>query len=182
MPEKCENILKFQNYRKQLQVPFVIHAEFEAQKTWILVNQMIIIHIQNHIKKIHIVDLIIKLYHETMVSWLVVMMINKTKPVQIYLGENALYKFMEKMLNEVKYCKNMIKYKFHKTLKLIKVDEENFKQAKECHICNKKYNDEDKRVRDHDHVTGKYRGCAHESCNLNFKLTDKIPVIFHKYI
>ena len=34
-------------------------------------------------------------------------------------------------------------------------------------------------VRDHCHITGKYRGPAHQDCNLNFQLTDKIPVIFH---
>jgi len=50
-------------------------------------------------------------------------------------------------------------------------DEDNFKEAQECHICNKKYNDEVKRARDHCHLTGKYRGSAHEACNLNFELT-----------
>ena len=39
-------------------------------------------------------------------------------------------------------------------------------------------NDEDK-VRDHCHVTGKFRGAAHKRYNLNFKLTRKVPVIFH---
>ena len=34
-------------------------------------------------------------------------------------------------------------------------------------------------MRDHSHVTGKFRGAAHKSCNLNFKLTKKVPVIFH---
>ena len=34
-------------------------------------------------------------------------------------------------------------------------------------------------VRDHCHITGKYRGNAHEVCNLNFNLTGKKPVIFH---
>jgi len=58
-------------------------------------------------------------------------------------------------------------------------DEDDFKKAEECHIFNKKYNKTDKRVGDHCHVTGKYRGSAHEACNLNFKFTDKIPVIFH---
>ena len=38
---------------------------------------------------------------------------------------------------------------------------------------------EAKKVRDHCHITGKYRGAAHVKCNLNFKITDKIPVIFH---
>ena len=39
-------------------------------------------------------------------------------------------------------------------------------------------NDEDK-VRDYCHKTGKFRGATHESCNLNFQLTKKVNVIFH---
>jgi len=104
-----------------------------------------------------------------------------TKPVQYYRGPKAVYKFMEKMLDEVKYCKNIIKYKFNKPLKMTPIDEENFKQTKECHICGKKYTNKDKRVRDHCHVTRKYRGSAHEACNLNYQLTDKIPFIFHNF-
>jgi len=86
---------------------------------------------------------------------------------------------MQKMIDEVKYCRNTIKYKFNKPIKMTPADEENFKQATECHISGKTYTNKDKRVRDHCHVTGKYRGSAHEACNLNFQLTDKIPVIFH---
>ena len=36
-----------------------------------------------------------------------------------------------------------------------------------------------KKVRDHDHYTGKYRGAAHSICNLRYKTIKKIPVIFH---
>jgi len=39
--------------------------------------------------------------------------------------------------------------------------------------------DKDIKVRDHCHITGKYRGSARQDCNFNFQLTDKIPVIFH---
>ena len=37
----------------------------------------------------------------------------------------------------------------------------------------------DNKVRDHCHVTGKYRGSAHWNCNINLKLTKIVPVIFH---
>ena len=39
-------------------------------------------------------------------------------------------------------------------------------------------NDEEK-VRDLCHLTGKFREAAHWNCNINFQLTEKVPVIFH---
>ena len=59
------------------------------------------------------------------------------------------------------------------------ISKKDFKNAKSCHICNKEYNNEDVPVRDHCHVTGKYRGSAHTDCNLSYRLTNKIYVIFH---
>ena len=51
------------------------------------------------------------------------------------------------MLEEVKYCKNVMKKEFDKTLRMTKEDEEEFKKANECHICNEKYTNEDIKVR-----------------------------------
>ena len=39
--------------------------------------------------------------------------------------------------------------------------------------------DNDKKVRDHCHVTSKFREAAHWKCNMNFQLTKKNPIIFH---
>ena len=36
-----------------------------------------------------------------------------------------------------------------------------------------------KKVRDHCHFTGKYRGAAHSICNLRYKMLHEIPVQFH---
>ena len=45
---------------------------------------------------------------------------------------------------------------------------------------NEKEAEKYKKVRDHCHFTGKYRGCAHSMCNLNFcNRYFKIPVFFH---
>ena len=46
-------------------------------------------------------------------------------------------------------------------------------------ICNKLFDVGDNKVRDHRHITGKYRGSAHWSCNINLKPTKTFPVIFH---
>ena len=39
--------------------------------------------------------------------------------------------------------------------------------------------DLDDKVRDHCHIFGNYRGCAHWSCNINLKITKAVPIIFH---
>ena len=100
----------------------------------------------------------------------------------IYRGENAVYKFMEKIVEEVKYCKAVIKKHFNKPLVMTEVDEQHFKTMDGCHICGEKYTDKDVHVRDHCHITGKFRDPAHQECNLKLRIKPediKIPVIFH---
>ena len=58
-------------------------------------------------------------------------------------------------------------------------EEERFQLSNICWICNKLFGVADKKVRDHCHVTGKYIGADHWSCNVNFEMTKKIPVTFH---
>ena len=54
-----------------------------------------------------------------------------------------------------------------------------FQQSNSCWICKKLIDNNDEEVRDHCHVTGKYRGAAHWSCNINLQLTKNVPIIFH---
>ena len=71
--------------------------------------------------------------------------------------------------------------KKHLNRKLIMNEEEEyfFQQNNSCWICEKLIDNDDEKVRDHCHITGKFRGAAHWDCNINFQLTKKIPVIFH---
>ena len=172
MPDKDNNILKFNNFHKQLPVPFVIYADFEAITEKIHGCQ------PNNDKSY---TEAYQKHRDCGYGYKVICCYDDkySKPVQIYRGEKAVYKFMEAMLEEVKYCKKVMKKYFNKPLRMTKDDEEKFQKADKCHICEKKYNKTDVRVRDHCHITGKYRGSAHQDCNLNFRITDKIPVIFH---
>ena len=60
-------------------------------------------------------------------------------------------------------------------------DEERAKynNASNCHICNLEFDEKNEKVRDHCHITGKFRGAAHNICNLKYKYPTYIPVIFH---
>ena len=51
-----------------------------------------------------------------------------------------------------------------------------------CYICKKEFDKNDKKhckVRDHCHYTGKYRGAAHDICNLRYKIPKENPAVFH---
>ena len=175
MPKKGENILKYTNHHKQQAVPFVIYADFEAITEKIQGCQ------PNNDKSY---TEAYQKHTDCGYGYKVVCCYDDkyTKPINIYRGEKAVYKFMEKMLKEVKYCKNIMKKEFDKQLIMTDNDELSFKLEQKCHICEESYKDKDIRVRDHCHITGKYRGSAHQDCNLKLRLNPeeiKIPVIFH---
>ena len=81
-------------------------------------------------------------------------------------------KFIEAILKEYDYCKKILKMHFIKNLIMSAEDKERLQLSNICCIC-------DNRVRDHCHITGNYRGSAHWSCNINLKLTKKVPIIFN---
>ena len=111
MPEK-NTFVKFENFHKQLPVPFVIYADFEAitqkidscQKN---PNKSYTEAYQQHIDCGYGYK-VVCCYDDKF-----------TKPVEIYRGEKAVYKFMEKMLEELNWCKNIMKKIFNKPLKMI---------------------------------------------------------------
>ena len=94
-----------------------------------------------------------------------------------YIGKDAAQKFVEMLEEDIKIINNIPKrYMIFK-------DEEREQYEKEtrCWICKGELNDDDKnkKVRDHCHFTGRYRGAAHNKCNLDYKKPNFTPVVFH---
>ena len=84
------------------------------------------------------------------------------------------------MIEESKYCSDVMKKHLNKELVMTKEYYEDFNNSIKCWICDNNYVDNDVKVRYHCHITGKHRGSADRDSNINHKLNHKIPVLFHK--
>ena len=92
---KADDMVYFKNYQKGLAAPFVIYADFETIAEKVDGCQ------PNNDKSYT------ELYQRLWI-WMKVVCHDDdkySKPVQIYKGENAVHKLMEKMLKEAEWCK-----------------------------------------------------------------------------
>ena len=170
----------FKNHHKQLPAPFTIYADFECSITEKM-SSCTPSDKKSYTEKY-------QKHTACGFGYKVVCHYDKnySKDLVIYRAEDPVGEFLKSMFTEVQNCQEVIKNHFNKALKMSQRDESNFRKATRCHICQKKYRDNDgpneEPVRDHCHVTGIYRGSAHLKCNLKSKKSAeriKIPVIFH---
>ena len=87
-------------------------------------------------------------------------------------------------VNQVIKLKNEMAFHFKNTKKdtiMTKEDEEDYKKNNICRFCEKEIVSD--KVRDHCLLTGKHRGPAHNTCNINVKQKDSIylPCRFHNF-
>ena len=69
------------------------------------------------------------------------------------------------------------KFKFPKGMIMTMHDKFVYDNSTLCHICNEELGEDI--VRDHCHLSGKFRGAAHVVCNLKYKILKFFPVVFH---
>ena len=69
-----------------------------------------------------------------------------SKPIVVYRGENAAYKFIKAILEEYEYCKKAMKKRFNKS-SIMTEEEKQFQSSNICWICEKRI--EDEKLRDH---------------------------------
>ena len=180
MPNEDENGVEFINHRKQIPVPFVIYADFEAITKK---NKKSVVDESKDKGNVSYTKAY-QTHVDCGYGYKVVCHYDwkLSKKSKIYRGKRAVYKFMENMLEEVEYCKKMVKRHFNKNLKATNDDLRNFNESSECYICKVKYVEGEKPIMDHCRITGKYMGSAHDACCSKLRMNpDKIrvPVIFH---
>ena len=175
MPTPDEK-LKFKHHFKKLRCPFVIYADFEC--------------LTEELKQPEDDEIKTYNYQEHKPCGFMLNLVNavdNTNQEFLYRGDDAVDVFCKK-INEIR---DEIKEKMKENKEMLMTDEDkkDFETATHCFICgdkfknsykNEKEAEKYKKVRDHCHFTGKYRGCAHSICNLNFcNRYFKIPVFFH---
>ena len=166
MPDESETMV-FKNHYKKLKAPFVIYADFECLTTktgTVSTKELKTDKYQHHRPCGFMIN--------------VVNSIDGSSEPFLYRGEDCMDVFVQKMI-EIK-DRIMNRMKESKEIIMRANDWRDFKTAKQCFICGNDFKDGDKKVRDHCHFTGKYRGCAHDDCNLQFSMRYyKIPVFLH---
>ena len=164
--------LQFNNFLYSEKAPFVIYADFEC------CNKPIYTTTPNHNKSY--TNKLTK--HEPVSFNYYIKSFNES----VYKSKNRTYikeeeedpdvtdVFINWLEEDVKEIANLGNEKMIITPE----EEEQFNQASDCWICRKKLNIQDK-VRDHCHYTGRYRGAAHNLCNLKYSKPNNISVFFH---
>ncbi|XP_074035974.1 uncharacterized protein [Leptinotarsa decemlineata] len=163
MPEEGKNVIKFKNRKNKERAPFVVvYADLES----VLKPTDDPKKPQHHIPAA--VGYYLKCsYDDTLAFY------------RAYREDDCMQWFADEMgklaedMASVFWCP----YDIDMTVK----QEVEFQRATHCHICEEPFTPEDKKVRDHNHLIpcDNYRGPAHEGCNINYKDSHVVPVVFH---
>ena len=160
----------FKNFNKQIPVPFKIYADFECLLKSVDCGADNDCFSNTRKYQDH---------SPCSFAYKAVCVNNKfTKYIVLYRGKNAVFKFIMSILKEYNYCRSLMKKHLNKNLVMTAEENEEFESSNICWICGKLIK-RDEKVKDYCHITGKYRGYAHWSYNINLKINKKVPVIFH---
>ena len=175
MPSPNNNIIKYNQGDKSLKLPFTIYADLEC-----LLEKIDTCY--NNPQE----SSTTKINHHTPSGYSIFThcSFDKSKnKLNYYRGKDCMKRFC-KDLKE--HAIKIINCEKKVMAPLTKEEEEDYNNQKVCYICKKEFIDDttessssERKVKDHCHYTGKYRGAAHNTCNLRYKIPKNIPVIFH---
>ena len=162
--------LKFKNFHHSEKAPFAVYADFESLIKPL--NNCDPDPNKSYTKKYQKHEPISFSYYIAVNGFFfkpVLRKYTKTKPEDA----DAMDIFIKWLEEDVKDIANI------KPKEMIFTEEDikHFNNASDCWICGGELGND--RVRDHCHFTGRYRGPAHNSCNLKYRKPKNISVFFH---
>ena len=163
--------LSFNNYYKQLPVPFVVYADFECFTKPMNTCSPNPEDSYNYNYQKH--------EPSGFCFYIKGIIPNIIRPIT-YTKKKDTDNIAEIFVKKLEKVTNKLYDDFYRRplpLKLTKKEQVSFYKAETCHICQKELLKDT--VRDHCHFTGQYRGAAHNSCNLQCRKPMILPVIFH---
>ncbi|XP_023212539.1 uncharacterized protein LOC111615349, partial [Centruroides sculpturatus] len=160
-------VAKFTNYEKQLYHPIVIYADFESILEEVDVNA---VDLNSSFTKT------IQIHKPICYSIVIIENDDDLFYSNFYCGKDAVKHFLFDIQNQLKFLLDKINSYVEMNVDTIP---DNYEHR--CHICEEGFNYDDIRVRDHDHLTGDFRGIAHNHCNLNYRFKKFIPIILHNF-
>ncbi|KAK3778630.1 hypothetical protein RRG08_033410 [Elysia crispata] len=164
-----EGKLTFQNHHKQLPAPYIIYADFEALTTKVKGPELDPQKSNTRRTQHHLA---------CSYCYVKVRCDGKTEAPVEYRGPDAAEQFPQALQEEERGIQEVLANP--QAMRMTSADWESHRTASRCHVCDKPLGGDS--VRDHCHITGKYRGAAHSACNLKLRLSPKtttIPVVFH---
>ena len=163
MPNKDNNLIKYNQGDKSLKLPFIIYADLECLLKTCQNNPDLssTTQINQHIPSGY------SIYTSCSFD-------KSNNKLSYYKGEDCMRRFCKDLKD---HATKIINFKKKIITPLTKEEEDNYNKENICHICEKEFNND--KVRDHCHLTDKYRGAAPNTCNLRYKIPKNIPVIFH---
>ncbi|KYN38165.1 hypothetical protein ALC56_07459 [Trachymyrmex septentrionalis] len=166
LPNENDKWLSFRDHNKKKRLLFVIYAYLECILEKKTNDENISRFIYQH-HKVFSAGYYIRCVYDKIIS------IYKS-----YRGEDCVW-FVKELYDlahraKIIFDKNVTMAEFTSNVKW-----ENFRNATHCHICERPFEEGDLRVRDHCHLTGRYRGPAHSRCNLHYQDTYVISIFFH---
>src|SRR5271156_816226 len=165
-------LLQFKNYNRSMRVPFIVYADFESFIKPIdscLPNggKSYTHKYQKHTPSSFCYY--VKCFDDAVYSQEPVVFTAKSE------NDDVAQIFVDTLEENIKQIYKQ--FKFKEKMIFTEVDAEMYSDANTCHICDCELGSD--KVRDHCHLSGKFRGAAHYECNINYQVPKFFPVVFH---
>ena len=156
----AQESMKFRNFKNMLERPFIVTCDFECS-----------------LIKTEMSDKIARHEPNSAAAYFVCTFDSSRNKYYKFEGRDCVLNLIEQLRLLASRC--VEEQRKNERMVMTEEDEKNFRKATVCSICGGPFADWKDKVRDHCHRTGKYRGGAHNCCNINYYSNRCLPVVFH---